>query len=128
MRPWACIALSILPCPALAEGARLALDCGIVSVCDIDGICEEAEGDVRIAVEPEDIGDDGLGLYTLWLGDGDAVQARGLSRTGPFAWSMTDDDAPVAATLLLTGETSAVWLRRGADGTAVDFLTCEIVY
>lgn len=121
-----------LPGAVLAEGARLELDCTFVTACDEAGQCAPGDGPARFVVEPEAIDDDGTGLYTLWVDDGEGHTATGAARTGPFAWAPGED---VRMQLALTGETSALWIRQtlGAGGETpagaeIDLMTCEVTF
>lgn len=121
-----------LPGAAAAEGARLELDCTFVTACEATGPCAPGDGPARFVVEPEAIEDDGTGLYTLWVDDGEGLTATGASRTGPFAWTPQDD---VRMQLALTGESSALWIRQTLDtggetpaGAEIDLMTCEVTF
>lgn len=114
---------------AHAEGARLVLDCQVVTACDAAGACAPAEDAIRFTVEPESIDDEGIGLFSIWIDDAaEAHLARGLSRTGPFLWSADDS---TRETLVLTGETTALHTRQNLGGTPparIDLLTCEVTF
>jgi len=132
MRALALLALPALPGAAWAEGARLELDCAVVTACDATGACTPGDGTARFTVEPEAIDAEGAGLYTLWVDDGDGHAAQGASRIGPFLWQ---PDGARRMQLALTGDASALWIRQtiaagaGSPSAAeIDLMTCEVTF
>ena len=145
MRAAVILMAALLPLPALAEGARIELTCDTRAACDAAGQCDAqgdvgensvgdpapsgpASGDLRLVIEPEDTDPDGIGLYSMWVGDGPALGAAGAGRLGPYLWM---DDDGTRSTLALTGEDSAILIRQGAGGAdpaRVDFLHCTVIY
>ncbi|OWU84890.1 hypothetical protein ATO6_11290 [Oceanicola sp. 22II-s10i] len=122
--------LCALPLGAAAEGARLELACSVTATCAADGTCAQADAEsgatLRFVVEPEALDPQGRGDYSVWVDDGAAQAASGLSRTGPFLWSPEEGQL---MTLALTGETTALLIRQTVGGTTdTDFLTCEVTF
>lgn len=111
-----CLALGVVHCvafpfAALAEGARLVLD------------CDDGSEAVRFELTPQQVDAEGAGLYAL-APAGAAVRA--LSRTGPFVWDTPDG---MQATLLILTATEALYVvadRTGATPPLIQPLTCVV--
>ncbi|MWD29709.1 hypothetical protein E0K89_019705 [Aquicoccus sp. SCR17] len=126
------VALAAAGAPAMAEGARLSLDCDFVTACSEDGTCGEGRGPVRFELAPKETDAAGAGSYAVTVDEGETMAAEGLSRTGPFLWQPSDGTRMV---LTLTSGTTALWVRQvtetGTDAppsAEIDLMTCEIVF
>ncbi|MEI4470458.1 hypothetical protein [Frigidibacter sp. MR17.24] len=126
------LAAMALPLPALAEGARLTLDCAIERVCDTQNTCTPSYGSLRVTIAPVSTDAAGAGDYTVTAEDGSAtvtpspMPARAPARTGPWVWLEAGE---VLVTLALTSETTALRIRQPvATGVApgIDMMTCEV--
>ncbi|MBY6152719.1 hypothetical protein KUV47_05810 [Vannielia litorea] len=118
------------PTASQAEGARVTLDCDFQRSCTEAGDCTPYGGSQSITLAPTATDASGTGDWTITLGDGPALPARGLARTGPWVWQPGDGHLH---TLALSGTKSALWMRqwlpteRYPDTYAeIDIMTCEI--
>ncbi|SDG26950.1 hypothetical protein [Alloyangia pacifica] len=124
-------ALSGLCSGALAEGARLNLDCSLVTVCSEAGICAAGEGPVAFTLAPLETDAAGAGDYEVSVDGAEALPAAALGFAGPFLWQPSEG---TRMALSLTSETTALWTRQttrsGTDAppsAEIDFLTCRIL-
>lgn len=124
------ILLITLPFAAVAEGARMDLDCRVTSTCDVDGVCAEADRSVAFTIAPMRTDAAGAGTYDV-SSDGRSNPAQALDRTGPFLWQHADR----RHILVLTAEDKALYLRQtpvqpasASPVTTVDYLTCEVTF
>ena len=126
MRLAAILCLALLPLPALAEGARLTLDCAVMQSCTPEGACDPVAGlPAGFVIAPQSIDADGVGRYIVTRDDADTV-ALGLSAVGPFVWTAEDNGR---VSLVLSSERTAILTRQPQDAQTaptVEFLICEI--
>ncbi|WP_407493277.1 hypothetical protein [Pseudooceanicola sp. MF1-13] len=123
------ILLMLLPFSALAEGARMVMDCQVTSRCDVDGTCVAADVPVQFELAPVSIDADGAGTYSVTAME-ETYEATAPSRAGPFVW---DEGNGARYTLTLTSEDTAIGLMQDIknDTYAVDskliFMNCMVI-
>ncbi|HBT02433.1 MAG TPA: hypothetical protein DEB47_21835 [Citreicella sp.] len=125
-RAWAGLLALLLPAMAAAEGARLELSCTRLSRCDGAGACAAAEGAVAFTLAPLGVDAQGAGGYAIGHDGAAQGEGQGVSFAGPFLWTLPGG---ARHTLVLSSETTALYLRQAAGGAApeIDFLNCGIL-
>lgn len=122
------ILLILLPFPALAEGARMMLDCSVVTRCVADADCAPVSEDIYMEISPRETAEDGSGTYVVSWRHVTSI-ARGESRTGPFFWTQGEGRPH---SLTLTSETTAVMIQQNFNidpqgpVATIDILECKV--
>ncbi|WP_353472259.1 hypothetical protein PVT71_13255 [Salipiger sp. H15] len=124
-------ALCLAALPALAEGARLTLECTLATACSEAGDCGAGQGPVAFVLAPVETDAEGAGSYEVSVDGGEPLPAQALGFAGPFLWQPSEG---TRMALSLTSETTALWTRQivesGTDAppsAEIDFLTCGIL-